>query len=689
MTEPRFELTDDLFTPKEVSWLAFNERLLQEAEDLSVPLIDRLKFLGIYSSNLDEFFRVRVATLRRLAGLGFRSREFIRHDPKQVLDQVMREAKRQHARYNALYEQLIVELGEHGIHMIDELAYDEQQASFVEAYFHKIVRHRLHPIMIRGRGDLPPLVDQAIYLAVRLSDSRGKRKPRYALMGIPTDVLNRFVVLPSRNEEHDLTYLDDVIRYNLGSVFSLFPHDTHDAYMVKFAKDAELDLDDDIQESYFSRISRSIKRRGFGSPVRFLYDGSMPDDMLDLLLTKLKIPRDESLTPGARYHHRSDLMNFPTVGKGSLASPERPAVAHPDLPTDGNYLRAVRRRDVLLHFPYHSFDHVLTLLREAALDPKVRSIQICLYRLARNSSVVNALINALRNGKQVTVVMELQARFDEEANLLWSARLREEGARVIMGVPGLKVHAKLILVTRRERGADRDYACIGTGNMNEDTGRVFSDFMLLTASEDVAGEIRAVFDQIRKPYRTGAFQHLLVSPYNLREGVVKKIDREIELAKAGRDAWMDVKLNNLSDEAVISRLYEASQAGVSIRLNIRGMYSIKAGVDGVSTNIQAMGIIDRFLEHSRVLVFGNDGNTEVWLGSADWLPRNFDKRIEVMVPLRNPKLVTQVRTIIEAHWRDNTKARILDPDLSNAFRRDDKPPFRVQDEIYDILDENT
>lgn len=685
MTPREFELREDQFTPKELSWLSFNARLLQEASNPDVPPIERMKFLGIYSSNLDEFFRVRVATLRRLAALGSRSRGLVLHDPKEVLDQVLQGVRRQHKRYEALFHKAHADLAEHGIHVVDETGLDDEQSAFVTDYFRSTVRQRLHPIMVTRRSEMPDLRDRCIYMAVVLSDSAGKRKQRYALVEVPTDILPRFLVLPPRGDQQYVIYLDDVIRHNLSEVFSLFLHDVHEAYQVKISKDADLDLDDDLQESYMSRISRGLKRREKASPVWLVYDQTIPIEFLNLILRKLRIPLDGSLVPGGRYHNRSDLMGFPDLGVEGLTYRKYPTIPHPSLPEGGRYLRALRKRDVLLWVPYHDFSHVLTLLREAALDPKVSSIQVALYRVARHSSVVTALINALRNGKDVTVIMELQARFDEEANILWTERLREEGARVMVGVPGLKVHAKICLITRRERGKDRKYACIGTGNYNEDTARIFSDMMLMTADPALTEELDDVFRLIRKPYRPRTFENLLVSPVNMRSGITARIDKEVVAAQEGREAWIDVKMNNLSDDRIVAKLYEASAAGVRVRLNVRGMYSLKAGVPGMSENIEAMALIDRYLEHGRIIGFANDGDPEVWIGSADWLPRNFDKRIEVMTPIRDPGHKQLLCDMFELQWRDNRQARILDPELKNEFRPADEPAVRSQTDAYDLI----
>lgn len=685
MNQDDLHLDPAHFVPKELSWLAFNGRLLQEAADPEVPLIERVKFLGIYSANLDEFYRVRVATLRRLVALGSKGRGLTPDDPAETLDAVVRETRKQHQVYNRLYRATLEELADEGIHFVDETELDEAQANFVVEYFRRTVRQRLHPIMTTRSGNLPPLEDDTIYLAVVLRRRAGDKRAKYALIQLPTDVLPRFLVLPSRGDERYLIYLDDVIRYNLAEVFALFRYDHFEAYTIKFSKDAELDLDDDIESSYFHRIERSLKRRIEGEPVRFVYDERIPESFLDLLLSKLSIPRTDSLIAGGRYHNRSDLVHFPKVGHGELRYAPIDSVSHPVLEQGEGILRAIRSRDVLLHFPYHSFDYVLTLLREAAIDPKVREIRICLYRVADNSAVIEALINALRNGKDVTVVMELQARFDEEANLEWTEILRAEGARVSVGVPGLKVHAKVLLISRKEKGQLRDYACIGTGNFNEETATHFSDMLLMTADPEITHEVFRVFRFIHKPYKRHEYHHLLVSPFSFRRSLEHFIDAEIEAAREGRPSGIDIKLNNFSDPALVARLYRASQAGVPIRLNVRSMHSLRAGIEGVSENIEAMAILDRYLEHARILRFHNRGDERVYIGSADWLPRNLDKRIEVMVPIYDDTIRQQITALMDTQWRDNVKARILDADLSNRKRpRDGGPRVHAQIDHYEL-----
>lgn len=673
------------FTPKEVSWLAFNARLLQEANSPDVPLLERLKFLGIYSANLDEFFRVRVATLKRLALLGRRSRSLIRYDPARVLQVVIAEAHRQHQEYSDLYDQVIAELGNHHIHLVNETQLDAEQFAFVRRYYREKVCDQLSPVLLRPRAQLVVLKDRSNYLAAWLRDSRGRQRDRYALIELPTDELPRFVVLPERAGERYVIYLDDVVRANLDQVFSIFPHDQRHAFMVKFCRDAELDLDDDIDESYLSRISRSLKKRAQAKTVRFLYDSTIHRELLDLLLEKLEIQRDDSLLPGGRYHNRSDLIDFPRFDHEQLCDSPAPVLPCPQLENAPRILAAIAAEDILVQVPYQGFDAVLACLREAALDPRVQSIQIALYRVARNSAVVRALINAVRNGKDVTVIMELQARFDEEANLLWTERLQEAGATVLVGVPGLKVHAKICLITRKEGGELRRYALIGTGNYNEVTARVFSDIHLMTADPELTAEVEQVFALIVRPYQKARFEHLLVSPYNLRDRVLALLDREIAFARAGVDAWAEIKLNNLADDQIVERLYAAAQAGVRLRLNVRGMFSVQPGIPGVSEGIEAIGLVDRFLEHARVLVFGNGGDPAVWIGSADWLPRNFDKRIEVMAPIRNPRLRRLLLDTLAIQWRDNCRARVLDAKLSNGYRRDGAEPLRAQEATYDLL----
>jgi polyphosphate kinase len=672
---------------KEISWLSFNARVLQEASDPTVPLLERLKFLGIYSSNLDEFFRVRVATLKRLLTVGKkRSLKLIGRDPAAVLKEIHKILRQRQKSFEQTYRQLIEELAAHNIHLVDERSLTSDQQTFVQEYFQKIVRPRLFPVMINGDGRFPALRDKLIYLAISLGRKQRTVKNRYALIEVPTDLLSRFVILPSEGNRRFIMLLDDVIRFNLPSIFSAFDFDKCQAYTIKLTRDAELDIDDDIFESYIRKVHKSIKQRTEGQPVRLVHDSHIPDDLLKLILKRLHIGRNDPVISGARYHNFRDFINFPEIGPASLKYPPLATLPHSTLAKARGTFSAIAKKDVMLHVPYQSFDCVLDLLREASIDPNVTSIKITLYRVAQHSAVANALINAVKNGKSVCAVVELQARFDEESNIYWADRLQEAGAKVVFGVPGLKVHAKICLITRRENKKLRQYAVVGTGNFNEETAKVYSDMFLMTSSCKVVGEVARTFEFLEKNYRISSYSSLLVSPFNMRKKFLKLIQYETEAAASGKEARITLKLNHLVDTEMIDQLYEASQAGVDVRLIVRGMFALVTGQRGVSDTIGAIGHVDRFLEHTRILCFHHGGNEKIFITSADWMPRNLDRRVEVACPVLDPDVCQEIRAFLDIQWRDNTKARVLNAELDNT-RRNVSPggKHRAQSDFYEYL----
>jgi len=672
------------YTPKEISWLSFNERVLQEAENKDVPLIERFKFLGIYSNNLDEYFRVRVATLRRLSQLGSKSKNVLGYNPKTTLKDVQEIVLSQNGRFEKIYSSLIKELDSHKIHFVNEKQLSPEQTVFIRNYFITEVRSRLMPYIIESDAELPNLTDDAIYLGIILH-KKGTDKKRYALLEVPTNVLPRFVVLPEIGEDKYIIYLDDVIRFGLKDIFFIFDFDEFAAYTIKLTKDAELEIADDISESYIEKLSRSIHQRKWGTPVRFIYDKKMPDDLLKILTRKLNFGPDDVIIPAERYHNLKDFMRFPRLGKKKFYYEPFVPVPHKDIQAGKSILSAIKKKDIMLHFPYHSFDHFIDLLREASIDPYVTSIQITLYRLARNSSVINALLNAARNGKHVTTVVELQARFDEEANILWGNRLQEEGVKVIYGVPGLKVHAKLLLITRVKNDLTQRYSAIGTGNFNEDTARVYTDHLLFTTNLKITNEVHKIFNFFNVNYKKDNYYHLVLSPFALRNKINLLIENEIRNARDGRDAYIYLKLNNLTDAEIIENLYEASRAGVKIKLIIRGMFSLVTDLKDTSENIKAIGIVDRFLEHSRLMIFCNGGNEEFYISSADLMTRNIEHRIEVTCPVFDKTIRNELKKMFNILWHDNVKARKLDAGLTNKFIKPGKVPLRAQVEMFNFL----
>lgn len=671
---------------REISWLSFNARVLQEAADPEVPLIERIKFLGIFSSNLDEFYSVRVGTLRRMLNAGIKAKAVLGGTPKKILAEIQKEVLRLRAGFDEIFSEIPNELKEKKIFIINEKELNPAQEKFVLNYFNEEVRPRLVPIMLSSLPKFPYLKSQVVYLAIYLKRSREPQKTEYALIEVPVDILPRFIVLPPSADEKYLIMLDDVIRFGLKEIFSTFDFDTFEAYTIKLTRDAELDIEYDITKSFFEKISKSIKRRELGHAVRFVYDRDIPEDLLNFILTKNHLTEFDNLIPGGRYHNAKDFMNFPNPGKMLSGYKQRQPLAHKDFSNHKSLFNAIREKDILLHYPYQSFHYVIDFLREAAIDPKVKSIKMTLYRVAKQSNVINALINACRNGKEVTVVMELQARFDEEANIYWTKKLEEEGARIIDGVPGLKVHAKLILIARKEDKKTNYYANISTGNFNESTAKIYSDDALFTADKHITGEVNKIFEFLENNYKTHNYKHLLVSPFDMRKKLNKLIKNEIKNAKAGEDAYILVKLNSLVDREMIDQLYRASQAGVKIRMIIRGICSLIPGVKGLSDNIEVISIIDKYLEHSRIFIFCNGGKEKYYISSADWMIRNLDNRVEAAAPIYNKHIQKEIKAILNLQFRDNKKVRIINKEQDNTYRRENTEKiYRAQDDIYWFL----
>lgn len=673
------------YRSKELSWLYFNARVLQEAAKNDVPLIERIKFLGIYSNNLDEFFRVRVALLKRLSQLG-KDTEIDGISPRRTLLEINRIVKEQGVEFNRVYERIIKELEEHNIFVLDENSLNEQQGAYVRRIFEQKVRPKLMPVIISKRRNLPDLKDDAIYLGVILRNYRSG-KSIYALLELPVDAVGRFFIVPSNEHSTSIMLLDDVIRFELGDIFYMFDFDEIGAYTFKLTRDAELDIDDDIAESYVSAVSQSLEKRKDAPPVRFVYDKEMPEDLLEILLRKLHFTKDDVIIKGGRYHNFKDFMDFPKIGGPGMMYEPLPPIRHEHYPNGKSVFPVLQQRDILLHFPYHSFLHFIDFLREASIDPLVKELKITIYRVAKHSNVMDALINAARNGKKVTAILELQARFDELPNIKWANKLQNAGVKVIYGVKGLKVHSKLCLVTRKEDRKLRHYACIGTGNFNEDTARVFSDHLLMTAHEGIAKEVAAVFDFFDRNYRISRYSHLWVSPFYFRRKLTELINKEIKVAKEGGEARLWFKLNNLADYRMIQKLYQAKRAGVDVRLNVRGMFSMLPHFDKNVEPIPCIGLIDRFLEHSRFFIIGYGDREMVYIASADLMTRNLDRRVEVACPIYDNNLKKQLIDMFLIQWKDTSAARILDNELSNKLKKPEKgeAPYRSQIEFYNYL----
>jgi len=672
------------YIPKEISWLSFNERVLQEAENKGIPLIERFKFLGIYSNNLDEYFRVRVATLKRLSQFGHKSKTILGYSPKVTLRIIHEIVLSQNAKFEKIYAGLLNELAKHNIRIINEKQLNPEHVAFVRDYFHNEVRTRLMPFLIEKNSILPNLTDDAIYLAIYLTKNNAQKK-RYALLEVPANVLPRFILLPEASNKKYIIFLDDVIRFGLKEIFFIFDFDEISAYTIKLTKDAELEIVDDISESYIDKLSRSLQQRKKGTPVRFIYDRTMPEDLLKMITKKLNLGPDDVTIPSNRYHNFKDFMHFPDLGQKKFYNEPLKSIIHRDILPGKSILSTIMKKDIMLFFPYHPFDHFIDLLRESSINPYVTSIKITLYRLARNSSVINAILNAVRNGKSVTTVVELQARFDEEANILWGNKLLDEGVKVIYGVPGLKVHSKLCLITQVKNDVTHRYAAVGTGNFNEDTARVYTDHLLLTTNKKITYEVFKAFNFFSVNYKKDNFYHLVLSPFFLRNKINLLIENEIKNARAGKKAFIYLKLNNLTDSETINYLYEASQAGVKIKIIIRGMFSLIPGIKKLSENIEAIGIVDRFLEHTRFFIFCNNGNDHVYISSADLMTRNIDHRIEVTCPIFDKSIKCEIRRVFEIQWEDNVKARILDESQSNKFVKHGTKINQSQIEVHNYI----
>lgn len=677
---------------REISWLSFNERVLQEAGDKTVPLIERLKFLGIFSNNRDEFYRVRVATVRRLAKLGKKAMYIYGEDPRELLTRLQRRVIEQQQKFEDIYQELLRELAANDVYLVNETQLNGEQQKFIKEYFIREVMPTLFPIITDDTKPFPFLKDKASYLYLKLNEIKDAKKNKYALIEIPSRIMSRFIIIPSNTRKHYVIMLDDVIRFNTDLIFEVFGLRTVEAYNIKLTRDAELDIDNDVSKSMIEKMSKSLKARKQGQPVRFVYDAAMPNDMLRYIMRKLGMAKKDNAIPGGRYHNFKDFINFPKLDEKHLVYNHPTPMEHKYL-TDQKQtiLKVLQTKDVLLHYPYHTFNHIVNLLREASIDPVVDSIKITLYRMADSSRIANALINAVKNGKKVTVLVELQARFDEENNIYWANKLNEEGARVIYGVPGLKVHSKLFLITTKEKGKEMKFAHVGTGNFNEKTARIYTDFAYLTSNREITSEVSKVFDFYENNFKVTQFRHLAVAPFFMRSTFSNLIDNEIKLAKKKKKAAIFLKLNSLVDREMVDKLYEASRAGVKVTLIVRGACSLVTDMEGWSDNIKAYSLVDKYLEHTRIFIFNNGGNEKIYISSADWMSRNLDSRSEVAVPIYSEEIRKQIKDIVNIQLSGNVKLRIIDRYQENAYKKQLKgeKKVRVQDEVYNYLLEDT
>ncbi|HRH68303.1 MAG TPA: polyphosphate kinase 1 [Flavobacteriales bacterium] len=652
------------FFDRDLSWLSFNDRVLQEAQDAHVPLLERIKFLAIYSNNLDEFYRVRVASLRSLAKLNKVDRTALAITPEKRVERINRKALAQQKEFGALYrEVLLPALARHGIRILQGDQLNTAQRKFVRSYFSDRVAPLIHTAAVR-EGNAPFIEDRKLYFACRLH-AKGRSKERIVLVNIPSDELGRFLMLPAARNRTELIFLDDVIRICLGDLFT--GHKVSECHAIKLSRDAELHLDEEFIGNVKEKVRKSLRKRSTGVPSRFLYDSGMPRATLRALRDLLGLMKPD-LVAGGRYHNFSDLMKLPVKDRATLRNAPWPPVPHRASKDGRDVFNAVKRGDVLWHFPYHDFGNVVRWLQQAARDPKVQRISITLYRVAENSAVCAALVDALGRGKKVTVFVEVQARFDERSNLFWGEALEQAGAKVLYSYEHLKVHCKLCSIDRRENGRTVRYAYLGTGNFNERTSQIYADMALITCQPAITREVVEVFEHLMDRRHRPALSHLLMAPLTLRDRLEASIDKEIEAALLGKPAEILLKLNSLEDHALIRKLYDASNAGVKIRLIIRGICCLVPGIEGLSANIEVISIVDRYLEHTRVYHFHNGGRPLVMLSSADWMGRNLDRRIEVAFPVTDPALQRTVMELMELQWSDRVKARIIDPLQTNRYR---------------------
>ena len=666
MKELTVETLDQRYIDREISWLDFNARILQEAADKSVPVVERMRFLGIFSNNLDEFFSVRVATVRRMLGIGKKAKKSLDSPPKALLKEIKSKTTKQQQAYEKIFADIKADLEAENIFILNEHQLNEKQGAFCKQYGEENVRPKLVPIMLNYLESFPELDELTVYLAIKLVVEEGD--PLYALIEVPNNI-DRFIELPSEDDKQYIIFVDDLIRYSLKTIFRQFKVKEAKAYAIKVTRDAELDMDNDIAKSLIEKISKSVKNREHGEPVRFIYDKNIDKELLNFILDKFELRDNDNNIRGGRYHNKRDYMKFPDLGNKHLVSPKAPALNHPDFSEDKTISEVVTKKDVLVHYPYQKFSYLLDFLRESAIDPNVTTIKMTMYRLAKYSAVANSLIDARRNGKKVIVLVELKARFDETSNIYWAKRMQEEGVEVIYGVPHLKVHSKICLVSRIDDGVRTRIAFFSTGNFNENTAKVYSDMTLFTANKKLTYECNKVFQFFDRNYKIYNYKYLMVSPHSTRSGFEKLIGNEIENAKEGKPAYIFAKLNSLADKQMVDKLYEASQAGVTIKLIVRGICILIPQVKGLSENIEVISIVDKYLEHCRAFVFCNNDDEKVYLSSADWMQRNLDFRVEVTFPVLSKKTKKQVIEFMNLQWQDNVKARWNSGPKANQFRK--------------------
>lgn len=664
----------NLYVKRDVSWMYFNHRILQEAKKEYVPLLERLSFLGIYSNNLDEFFRVRVASLNRILASNDVDKR-TKQDVKRTIKTINLLNESYSKEYTEATRQVFSEMELHKVRMVNETQLNDEQKKWLENFYYDKLNGSTNPIWLSEIKDLSTLEDNRIYLIVEktiIKDARSK----YAIIKVPDKTFGRFIKIPASDGYDNIMYLDDVIRFCLPFIFIGLRPSYFRAYSFKFTKDAEMEVDNDADYGTMERIAIGVDSRKRGEPIRVLYDRDMPQSMQKKILERLDIRELDTSLASGRYQNHKDLMKFPDCGHDELKYPKWKHLMKPEFLSEQSILDLIREKDRFIHVPYHSFDAYIRVLREAALKPEVKEIKTTLYRLAKDSKVVKALICAARNGKKVTAVVELLARFDEESNIKWSKRMQEEGVNVIFGVEGLKIHSKLLYISSKKG----DIACVGTGNFHEGNAKVYTDYLMMTARPSIVSEVAKVFQFIDRPFQQVRFSQLLVSPNAMKNRILHMFDTEIKNAKEGKEAWAKIKINHITDPDVVAKIYQASQAGVKVDIVLRGNCSLVPGIPGVSDNIHIVGIIDRYLEHSRILIFCNGGKNKYFLGSADWMPRNLLSRIEVMTPVYDEDLKEDLRRTVEYGLRDTTNGRLVDGKGTDQLQQGEL--FSSQEELY-------
>jgi polyphosphate kinase len=675
---------------RDISWLAFNARVLQEANDPTNHIHDRLRFLGIFSNNLDEFFRVRVAALNKMVLLGKSAKMHLEANADKILKKIQQVVITQQIEFDGTFSDIITELEKKHIFIKNEKQLSKSQKEFVSKYFEEKIRTQIIPLMIETIPHIPLLRDKSIYLACMLGSTKEAMVQRYALIEIPTKVLPRFVTLPSAEGQTDIVLLEDIIRLNLPGLFAPFGFDRFLGYIIKVTRDAELEIDNDVNTSIITQLEKGLKNRKRGRATRFVYDRQIDPSLLNYLTKRLGLTKKDNLIAGGRIHNFKDFIDFPASIFNDI-KPRQQSFVHPLLKQPCRIMDVIEKRDVMLHLPYHSFDSIIDLLREAAIDPFVQGIRITCYRVAKNSKVINALINAVRNGKEVTVVLELRARFDEEANMRWKSQLEEEGVKVVLGMHDMKVHAKICVIKKREFNRTKQYAFVSTGNLNENTATYYGDHCLLTTNRKIIADVNRIFDFLEHPVKKQAnlrnCKILLVSPVSMRNVMLSLIDKEIRIARRKKPASVIIKLNSLVDVVLIEKLYTAAKAGVDIKMIIRGICCAYTGQKAFKGHINAISIIDGYLEHARVLVFGNSKEPLVFISSADWMVRNLDHRVEAACPVYDKEIQQELIDILNIQLAENVKGRILDNEQTNTYvqREEDKPEVRSQEAIYKYL----